>query len=80
MTVIENSIHIYTKKERKIILNQISKDIKTINRFIYNLRSSLSLRTCSQEVKELSNNSREPYRDILKKIDKEIIFFKEFCS
>mmetsp|Transcript_28874 Transcript_28874/g.41145 ORF Transcript_28874/g.41145 Transcript_28874/m.41145 type:complete len:959 (+) Transcript_28874:68-2944(+) len=36
---------------------------------IATLRASISLRTCSQELRDVTNNSREPYRDLLKVLE-----------
>eukprot|EP01041_Mallomonas_annulata_P005192 gene5192-10384_t len=36
---------------------------------ILKLRAKLSLRTCSEELKVLSKNAREPYREVLKQIE-----------
>lgn len=33
------------------------------------LRASLSLRTCSQELQSVTNNAREPYKEVLKALE-----------
>lgn len=39
---------------------------------IKDLRASLSIRPCSEELRNASNNAREPYREVLKQLEKRL--------